>query len=82
MGVTIAKTYALGLQKKISTISSLQAMAASSKTEATYKVPVIDARRGFVYAAIYDNQNTPVLKEQYLQLTIYQESTQSSQMIQ
>ncbi|MCI8588444.1 MAG: tRNA (adenosine(37)-N6)-threonylcarbamoyltransferase complex dimerization subunit type 1 TsaB [Bacilli bacterium] len=69
VGVTIAKTYALGLQKKISTISSLQAMAASSKTEATYKVPVIDARRGFVYAAIYDNQNTPVLKEQYLSLT-------------
>lgn len=69
VGVTIAKTYALGLQKKISTISSLQAMAASSKTEATYKIPVIDARRGFVYAAIYDNQNTPVLKEQYLSLT-------------
>lgn len=66
IGVTIAKTYAYSLKKKIVTISSLQAMALSSKKETDYKVPIIDARRDYIYAAIYDKDNLPVLKEQYL----------------
>ncbi|MBE6147421.1 MAG: tRNA (adenosine(37)-N6)-threonylcarbamoyltransferase complex dimerization subunit type 1 TsaB [Firmicutes bacterium] len=66
IGVTIAKTYAWGLKKQISTISSLEAMALSSKKVTSYKVPVIDARRSFCYAAIYDENNLPILKEQYM----------------
>ncbi len=66
IGVTIAKTYAYSLKKEISTISSLQAMALSSKKETEYKIPIIDARRDYVYAAIYDNNNLPVLRDQYL----------------
>ena len=66
IGVTIAKTYAYSLKKKITTISSLQAMALSSKKETEYKVPIIDARRDYVYGAIYDKNHLPVLKEQYL----------------
>ena len=67
VGVTIAKTYAYTLQKKIVTISSLEAMAISSKEESTFKIPMIDARRGYVYGAIYNN-SVPVLKPQYITL--------------
>jgi len=41
-------------------------MALSSKKVTSYKVPVIDARRSFCYAAIYDENNLPILKEQYM----------------
>lgn len=68
VGVTIAKTYAYSLKKKIVTISSLEAMALSSKNESTFKVPVIDARRGYVYGAIYDKEASPILKPQYISL--------------
>lgn len=68
IGVTIAKVYAYSLKKKITTISSLQAMALSTKKNVEYRIPIIDARRGYVYAAIYDKDNMPILKEQYLSL--------------
>lgn len=68
IGVTIAKVYAYSLKKKITTISSLQAMALSTKKDVEYRIPIIDARRGYVYAAIYDKDNVPILKEQYLSL--------------
>lgn len=68
VGVTIAKTYAYSLNKKIVMISSLEAMALSSKTESTFKVPIIDARRGYVYGAIYNKDAVPVLKPQYITL--------------
>ena len=56
VGVTIAKTYAYSLNKDIVTVSSLEAMAVSSKGETSFKVPLIDARRNYVYAAIFDNK--------------------------
>lgn len=68
VGVTIAKTYAYSLNKKVIMISSLEAMALSSKTESTFKVPIIDARRGYVYGAIYNKDGIPVLKPQYIKL--------------
>ena len=60
IGITIAKTYAWALEKKITTISSLEAMSVSTKEE-KYKVPYIDARRGYVFAGIYNNNNEVVL---------------------
>lgn len=68
VGVTIAKTYAYSLNKKVITISSLEAMALSSKTDSTFKIPMIDARRGYVYGAIFNSDATPVLKPQYITL--------------
>lgn len=68
IGVTIAKTFAYSLNKKITTISSLEAMALSSKTNNEYIVPIIDARRGFVYGGIYDKDNNVILKDQYIKL--------------
>jgi len=68
IGVTIAKVYAHSLKKKITAISSLQAMALSTKKDVEYRIPIIDARREYVYAAIYDKDNMLILKEQYLSL--------------
>lgn len=68
IGVTISKVLALMLNKKISTISSLQAMALSSTEDTSYKVPLIDARRGYVYSGIYDKDNNIILKDQYIKL--------------
>ena len=66
IGVTIAKTLAYTLNKEITTISSLEAMAISSKKNTKYIVPVIDARRDHYFAAIYDDKLNIVLKEQYI----------------
>lgn len=68
VGVTIAKTYAYGLNKQISTVSSLKAMACSTTKDCPYRIPIIDARRGYVFAAIYDKENNAILKEQYVSL--------------
>ena len=68
IGVTLAKTLAYTLNKDITTISSLQAMALSIKDSEEFIVPIIDARRGFVYAAIYDKDGNPILKDQYISL--------------
>lgn len=68
IGVTIAKTWALSLNTKISVTSSLKSMALSSEVASDYKVPIIDARRGFVYAGIYDNNGIPVLNDKYISL--------------
>lgn len=66
IGMTIAKIFAWSLNKKITTITSLDAMAASVETD-KLKVPVIDARRGFVYASVYEN-NKMILENQYIKL--------------
>lgn len=70
VGLTIAKTYAWGLNKKISTISSLEAMAISSVGDYDYYIPVIDARRGYVYSGIYDKDGNEILKGQYINLEV------------
>jgi len=61
MGVTVAKTMAWGLHLKVVPLSSLELMA-STNTEKEYVVPLIDARRGYVFAGIYDH-NLNVIKE-------------------
>ena len=61
IGITIAKIYAWSLNIPITTIYSLEAMAISSNKE-KYHVPIINARRGYVYAAIYDKDYNEILK--------------------
>lgn len=70
VGLTIAKTFAWGLNKRISTISSLAAMAISTKDTYDYYVPLIDARRGYVYSGIYDQNGNSILKDQYIKLAV------------
>ena len=67
IGLTIAKTLAWAKNIPIIPISSLEAMALSSDGEYDYVVPAIDARRGFVYASIYDIKNNSfVMNEKHI----------------
>ena len=54
IGVTLAKLFAWSVNKPITTITSLEAMAESVETKGMV-VPIINARRSSCYAAIYDN---------------------------
>ena len=72
IGITIAKIYAWSLNIPITTIYSLEAMAISSKKN-TYHVPILNARRGYVYTAIYDKDYKEVLKPCHILLTDLQE---------
>lgn len=66
IGMTIAKIFAYSLKKEIIPITSLEAMAYSIDTD-EIKVPLIDARRGYVYSGVYKDNN--ILKEnQYIKL--------------
>lgn len=69
IGVTIAKVFAYALKKNITTISSLEAMK-ESVNDASYFVPVIDARRGYVYAAIYNKNDREILNSGYIKLSV------------
>lgn len=64
VGVTVAKTIAWALKKDIIPLSSLELMATTS-IDKKYIVPMIDARRGNVFAGIYDN-NLNCIKEDKL----------------
>ena len=76
IGITIAKVYAWSLNIPITTISSLDAMSLSSKKE-KYHVPAIDARRGYVFAAIYDKDNNQILKPQHIKIDDLKEKMES-----
>lgn len=65
IGITIAKVYAWSLNVPITTITSLEAMMLSSNKN-MYRVPVIDARRKYVFGAIYDQDNKEIIKPQYM----------------
>ncbi len=67
IGITIAKVYAWSLKINITTITSLEAMMISSNTN-TIKVPILDARRNYVFAGIYSRDNEEILKPSYLKI--------------
>ena len=64
IGVTIAKLFAFLLHKDIVTVSSLEAMNVSNK-ENKLHVPIINARRGYVFGGIFDKDKV-ILEEQYI----------------
>lgn len=66
VGVTIAKTLAWSIKKPIYTISELAVIASGSKTR--YTIPLIDARRGYVYAGIYNKNLKSQIDDQYILL--------------
>jgi tRNA threonylcarbamoyladenosine biosynthesis protein TsaB len=67
IGVTIAKTIAWSLNKKIVPISSLEFMATTS-TNKDYVISMIDARRGNVFAGIYTNSLECIMKDTLIKL--------------
>ena len=68
IGITIAKVYAWSLNIPITTIYSLEAMSLSGNPKKVH-VPMINARRGYVFAAIYDENQKVILKPQHILIT-------------
>ncbi len=64
MGVTVAKTLAWSLNKKIIPISELEVMA-STPFEGDYLMPLIDARHNAVYGALYDHNGKAIIEGCY-----------------
>lgn len=67
VGVTIAKTYAWGCDKELYSLSNLFVMACSLKGY-DYVIPMIDARRGYVYAGIYDKDYNNYMEDKHISL--------------
>jgi len=61
IGLACVKGLAESLGRPVAAVSNLQAMAAFGS--APLRAPVLDARRGQVYGAVYDASGTPVLAE-------------------
>lgn len=67
VGVTVAKTIAWALKKEIIPLSSLELMA-TTNTSKKYLVPMIDARRGNVFGAIYDTELNSIKEDKLINL--------------
>lgn len=65
VGVSIAKTIAWGFNIPIYPVSSLELLA-TTNTEFDFCIPMIDARRGNVFGAIYNKNLDIVLNEQLI----------------
>ena len=67
IGVTVAKIMAWSLNIKVVPISSLELMA-TTRNNKEYIAPLIDARRGYVYAGLYDNKLNSIIADAYVSL--------------
>jgi tRNA threonylcarbamoyladenosine biosynthesis protein TsaB len=65
IGVTVAKTLAWTLGIKVVPISELELLA-TTYTDKKYIACMMDARRDYVYAGLYDTQLINLLKDQYI----------------
>ena len=80
IGVTIGKTIAWSLKKDIVVISSLEFMA-TTNVNTNYIVPTIDARRGNVFAGIYDKDLNIIQKDKLINLEELKKSIDSNYTI-
>lgn len=71
IGITIAKVYAWSLNIPITTINSLEAMATSSKEQKVH-IPMLNARRGYVYTAIYSAEGKCLFEPKHIKLEEFQ----------
>ena len=71
VGVTFAKVLAWSLNIKVIPFSSLELLA--STTNGDVIVPLIDARREYVFAGIYDKKLNSLMEDKYILLTDLQE---------
>ena len=65
VGVTVAKTLSWALNIPLIPISSLEVIA-STKSDKPYHIGLIDARRGNVFAGIYDNDLNVIMEDKFL----------------
>ncbi len=75
IGMTFAKIMAWSLKKDIVSITSLDAMSVLDSKKLI--IPLIDARRGFVYAGIYEN-GIVIMENQYIKLVDLKEKVSKS----
>ena len=68
VGVTIAKMIGFCLNIPIIKLSELELLA-TTKTNTKYNASLIDARRGYVYAGIYDQDLNCYLEDQHILLS-------------
>lgn len=80
VGVSIAKTIAWGFNIPIVPVSSLELLATTNQ-EFEYCIPMIDARRGNVFGAVYDKNLNIVLKEQLISKEELLNKTNSNYLI-
>lgn len=66
VGMTFSKVLAMALNEKITPISELQVLATTNTTK--LKAPMIDARRGYVYAGVYDKDLNIVTEDKHILL--------------
>ena len=64
VGMTFSKVLAMSQGLKITPISELQVLASTMANKD--KAPLIDARRGYVYAGIYDEDLNNILCDKYI----------------
>lgn len=67
IGVTCAKVMAWALKKDVIPFSSLELLATVDSNN-DYIVPLIDARRGYVFVGIYDNHLNCIMNDAYIKL--------------
>jgi len=67
VGVTIAKTISYSLNKPLISLSELELLA-TTNTNSDYVVPIIDARRGYVFGAIYDKDLNTYFEDSHILL--------------
>lgn len=66
IGVTAAKVIAWAEKINLIPLSSLEVLA-STTIEKKYRIPVIDARRGYVFAGVYNSDLQIVMEDQYIE---------------
>lgn len=66
VGMTFSKVLAMALKEKITPVSELQVLATTNTDK--FKAPMIDARRGYVYAGVYDQDLNTVIEDQHILL--------------
>ncbi len=65
IGVTIAKTYGFLIKKEVTPISSLKCMAISKEHKGNVMC-LISARRNNYYMGLYDENNNPIVDEEFV----------------
>lgn len=68
IGITVIKTLAWYLNKKVIPVSTLKALALSCE-DSDYYISLINARHDCVYAAIYNSSFDQILEEKYYELS-------------
>ena len=67
VGVTVAKMIGWALKKDIIPLSSLELLA-TTKIDYTNHIGAIDARRGYVFAGVYDSNLNKIMEDKYMLL--------------